>query len=264
MSVRDHTGKFRTERIDGNLATASDKRKKIEKLVYATFNAMDPTGYNTSIWKKKFSKMSDAQFSTFMKQLESDKEFIRYEYHEFTDDAPTLDNAIDASKVIGFDLFQYCYLPHITEDDSVVMRTPTKCLVGWINIKPVQQFVEKKNGSSTSVNIRDPKTGQVTSEDKNAGSSDAEASMILAFMDNDEESAIIKELHGFRSDDFVAKAEAYEMIANTGSCSLKDITTTDNTGKQTLRLVDTYLLGCMIKSDIVTDSYILPSSIGKK
>lgn len=242
----------------------AEKRKRIEKLIYAAMNELDPTGGNTAIWKEKFSKMSDTQFASFMKTLHDPKENIRLEYHEFGDDAPTLERAINASKVIGFDLFQYCYLPHITEDDEVVMRTPTKCLVGWVNLKAVQQMVEKKNGASTSVSIRDPKTGQVTSDDKNASNSDMEATMILSYLSDDKESAIIKELHGFRSDDFIAKSEAYKMIADTGSVSLEDITTHDNTGKMTLNLVNTYLIGAQIKSDLISDSYLLPSNIGRK
>ena len=244
--------------------TLKEKRKKIESLIYATFNAIDPSGSNTKIWKDKFKDMTDSQFSSFINQLKNENEFIRYEYHDFGEDAPTLEHAIDASKVIGFDLWQYCYLPHITGNNDMVMRTPTKCLVGWINLKAVQQFVEKKNGSSTSINVRDPKTGQVTSTDKNAGNSDMEACMILAMNDTDEESAIIKELHGFRSDDFIAKSEAYQSIQDKGYVSLDEITTDDNTGKMTLNLVNTYLLGCMIKSDMITDSYILPANIGKK
>lgn len=242
----------------------TEKRRRVEKEIVAAMLALDPTGSNASIWKKRFSSMSDAQFASFMKSLHSDSENIRYEYHEFGEDAPTLDNAIKASKVIGFDLFQYCYFPHITEDDDVIMRTPTKCLVGWLNLKPVQQMVEKKNGSSTSINIRDPKTGQVTSSDKNAGDSDAEANMLLSFMDTDEESAIIKELHGFRSDDFIAKSEAYKSIQDKGYVSLDEITTDDNTGKMTLNLVNAYLIGAQIKSDLVSESYLLPSTIGKK
>lgn len=244
--------------------TTQQKRKKIENLIYSAFLAQDPTGSNTGHWKERFKKMSDAQFATFMKQLESEEERIRYEYHEFGEDAPTLDNAIAASKVIGFELFQYCFLPHITGDDDVIMRTANKVLTGWINLKLVQQFVEKKNGVSTSINIRDPKTGQVTSTDKNAGNSDMEACMILAYMDGDQESAILKELHGFRSDDFIAKSEAYTSIQDKGYISLDEITTTDNTGKMTLNLVNTYLLGCMIKSDLITESYVLPSSLGKR
>lgn len=242
----------------------TEKRRKIEKLVNAAMLKLDPTGNNTAIWKDRFSKMSDQQFAAFMKSLKDPKENIRYEYHEFGEDAPTLDRAVDASKLIGFNLFQYCYFPHITEDDSAVMRTPTKCLVGWINLKALQQMVEKKNGSSTSVNIRDPKTGQVTSDDKNAANSDMEATMILSYMDTDQESAIIKELHGFRSDDFIAKAEAYKSIQDNGYVSLDEITTHDNTGKMTLNLVNTYLIGAQIKSDLVSESYLLPSSIGKK
>ncbi len=88
-----------------------------------------------------------------------------------------------------------------------------------------------------------------------------DADMILAYMDGDQESAILKELHGFRSDDFIAKSEAYTSIQDKGYVSLDEITTTDNTGKMTLNLVNTYLLGCMIKSDLITESYVLPSSV---
>ena len=241
----------------------TEKRRKIEQLVNAAMLKLDPTGGNTAIWKERFSKMSDSQFAEWIKSLRNG-ENIRYEYHEFGEDAPTLDHAINASKLIGFNLYQYCYLPHITGDNDTVMRTPTKCMVGWINLKALQQMVEKKNGSSTSINIRDPKTGQVTSDDKNAGNSDMEATMILSYMDDNKESAIIKELHGFRSDDFTAKSEAYKSIQDKGYVSLDEITTEDNTGKMTLNLVNTYLIGAQIKSDLVSDSYLLPSTIGKK
>lgn len=244
--------------------TVEEKRRKIEKLIYTSFLAMDPSGTNTGYWKSRLKNMTTAQFASFMKTISQPGERIRYEYHEFGGDAPILNNAIEASKVIGFSLYQHCYFPHITGDLDIVMRTPTKVMTGWINLKLVQQFVEKKNGVSTSINIRDPKTGQVTSTDKNAGNSDMEACMTLAYLDTNEESAILKELHGFRSDDFVAKSEAYASIQDKGYVSLDEITTNDNTGKMTLNIVNTYLLGCMIKSDLITDSYLLPSSLGKK
>ena len=41
----------------------------MEKLIYDTFSALDPTGRNTAHYKQMFSGMTDAQFDKFFKDF---------------------------------------------------------------------------------------------------------------------------------------------------------------------------------------------------
>lgn len=49
-----------------------EKRNKMEKLVYDTFNALDPTKANTKKYQEMFSSMTDIQFDKFFKELFKD------------------------------------------------------------------------------------------------------------------------------------------------------------------------------------------------
>jgi hypothetical protein len=51
------------------MAISSNKRKKMEKLIYDFFDAFDKSGTNTKKYKDLFSPMSDAQFDNYFKAL---------------------------------------------------------------------------------------------------------------------------------------------------------------------------------------------------
>ena len=116
-------------------------------------------------------------------------------------------------------------------------------------------MVHKKNGISISNTKISALTNQVVDHDKNARDSDIEASMLVA-LGADE---ILKELHGPRADDPVMKREMNQSIATKGYVSLEDLTNSP-TNKVTLNTINTFLLSMGLKSDIVTDSYILPKT----
>ena len=44
------------------------KRLEAERMIYATFDAVDKTGANSEYWKKVLSPMSDEQFYKFMQR----------------------------------------------------------------------------------------------------------------------------------------------------------------------------------------------------
>ena len=43
------------------------QREEVEILVYKVMDALDPSGTNSSHYKEKFSQMTDAQFTKFLK-----------------------------------------------------------------------------------------------------------------------------------------------------------------------------------------------------
>ena len=230
-------------------------RKEIEQLIYDVFDAIDPSGTNTQKYSSHFEGMSDTEFEKFMKSfLKNDEEQFILDIVEFEHDL-SMDKCEKAAKVLGIPLMEYVYMPWLTMDKENVVVSKEKCLVGYINVKRPQQMVHKKNGISISNTKISALTNQVVDHDKNARDSDIEASMLVA-LGADE---ILKELHGPRADDPVMKREMNQSIATKGYVSLEDLTNSP-TNKVTLNTINTFLLSMGLKSDIVTDSYILPKT----
>ena len=230
-------------------------RAYIEKLIYDTFDALDPKGINTARYKELFEAMNDAQFEKFMKDfLKNDKENFTFDLIEYENDLK-MENCEKAAKVLNIPIYEYVYMPHLTMDKSNVIVSKEKCLVGYANIKRTQQLVHKKNGISVSNEKRNFTTNQATQRDKNARDSDIEASMLVALGAD----KILQELHGPRADDQVMKQQMMQSIATKGYVQLDELENLP-TNKTTLNTVNTYLLGMMLQSDLITSSYILPKT----
>lgn len=234
-------------------------RDQIEKIIYNTFTAIDPSGTNTAKYKSLFGNMNDTKFNKFMKDfLDDPKAEFCLDIEEFNHEVK-MDYCEEAAKVLGIPLMEYVYMPHLTMDKKRVIVSKEKCLVGYINVKRTQQLLHKKNSLSLSNETRSAITGQVTStanhKDKNARDSDIEASMLVSLGAN----RILQELHGPRSDDLVMKQQMNQSIATKGYVLLDEL---DNisTNKVTLNTVNTYILSMMLKTDIVSDGYILPKT----
>lgn len=234
---------------------AVTNRAYIEKLIYDTFDQLDPSGVNTDKYRALFSPMSDAVFEKYMKNfLKDDNENFMLDIVEF-EHGLQLEYCEKAAKVIGIPLMEYVYMPHLTMDKKRVVVSKEKCLVGYINAKRTQQLVQKKNGISISDDKMNAITGQVIDKDKNARDSDIEASLLVSLGAD----KILQELHGPRADDPVMKRQMNQSIATKGYVMLDEL---DNlpTNKVTLNTINTYLLAMGLKSDLVSDTYILPKT----
>lgn len=230
-------------------------RAYIEKLIYDTFDAIDPSGVNTNKYRNIFSIMTDQEFEKYMKNfLKDDNENFILDIVEFEHDLK-MDNCEKAAKVLGIPLMEYVYMPHLTMDKKNVVVSKEKCLVGYINVKRTQQLVQKKNGLSVSNTKVSATTGQVVDKDKNARDSDIEATMLVALGADH----ILQELHGPRSDDPIMKREMNQSIATKGYVMLDELTNLP-TNKITLNTVNTYLISMGLMSDLVTPTYILPKT----
>lgn len=232
---------------------AVTNREYIEKLIYDVYDQLDPSGTNTEKMKSLFQPMSDQQFEKYMKDfLKDDNENFVLDIVEFEHDLK-MDYCEKAAKVLGIPLMEYVYMPHLTMDKSKVIVSKEKCLVTFINAKRTQQFVHKKNGISISNEKLSATTGQVVQKDKNARDSDIEASMLVSLGAD----KILQELHGPRADDSVMRREMNQSIATKGFVMLDELTNSP-VNKVTLNTVNVYLLSMGLKSDLVTDSYLLP------
>lgn len=232
---------------------AVSNRDYIEKLIYDTFDALDPSGVNTNKYKTMFSEMDDKKFEKFMKDfLANDKENFMLDIVEFEHDV-RFKYCENAAKVLGIPLMEYVYMPHLTMDKKRVIVTKEKCLVTYIPVKRPQQLLHKKNGLSISDEKVSALTNQVVNKDKNARISDIEGSLLVSLGAEN----ILKEFYGPRSDDSVMKREMGKQISTKGYVLLEDLDS-NPTNKVTLNTINTYLLSMGLKSDLVSSTYILP------
>lgn len=230
-------------------------RQYIEKLIYDTFDALDPSGTNSNKYKLLFSTMSDIEFEKYMKNfLKDDNEQFTLDIVEYEHDLK-MEYCENAAKVLGIPLMEYVYMPHLTMDKKHVVVSKEKCLVSYINVKRTQQLLHKKNGISIANEKRSATTGQVVNKDKNARNSDIEASMLVSLGAD----KILQELHGPRADDPIMKQQMNQSIATKGYVMLEELENLP-TNKVTLNTVNTYLLSMGLISDLVTPTYILPKT----
>ena len=223
------------------------KRQKMEKVIYDTFGALDKTKANTNKYKAIFANMTDNQFDKFFKELfANESAYLILDICDYERDL-RIDDIEDAAKVLNIPLFEKVAFPHYTMDKEHVVVSKEPVPVGYCHVKRTQQTLAKKNGLSTTADIRSSITGQVSGADKNGRESDLENSMLISLGMND----LLKELNGPRADDPVMKQQMYTEINNKGYVSLADLDS-DPANKTTLNTVNVFLLGMGLNSDLVT------------
>lgn len=230
-------------------------RKKIEQLIFDTYDALDPTGVNSNKFKMLFLSMNDQQFAQYMKKfLNDDNENFMLDIVDFERDVK-MEHCEAAAKVLNIPLMEYVMFPHLNKNKNNPIVSKERCLVGYLNIKRTQQMLHKKNSLSISNTKKSSTTGQVVNKDKNARDSDIEASMLVALGAD----KILQELHGPRADDPVMKTQMNKSIAQKGYVILDELENLP-TNKVALNTANTYLLGMGLKSDLISSTYILPKT----
>jgi hypothetical protein len=89
-----------------------EKRKRIEALILDVMAKLDKTGENAVQYKKQMAAMSDVQFETWMKKLDTHEDEHFYLAVLPYKNEPTLDQVEAAAKVTGTQLHQYVYFRH--------------------------------------------------------------------------------------------------------------------------------------------------------
>lgn len=236
-----------------------NKRKKIEKLVYDVFSALDPTGANTERYQDMFGKMKDVEFDKFIKELLSNEDnYLILDIADYERDM-RMENVEAAAKVLDIPLYEYIVMPHVNGDkeNPVVSKFPVPVM--YLHMKRMQQMVNKKNSTSIESSKRNMLTGQVTGEDKNSRSSDMENLNLVAInADN-----TLKELLGPRADDNVMKNEMLQQIALTGNVTLSNMTN-DLENKTALNTLNVFFTGMGFRTDLITRDGSFPGMNKKK
>ena len=229
----------------------TEQRKKAEELIYKVMDKLDKTKANSDYYKKLFASMSDKEFESYMK-----RDFpFRFHMRPFEIE-PTMAEINDACEVLKVPLLEKVSLPYLYTDSNGRAVNSKECLVGYVPLKKMKQFITKKNAMSTDISERDMKTGLLVSFDKNGITSDREMEALAVMgLDN-----TIKELSRPRADAMNAKSIMYSNINSTGNVSLSDVPVDvdDSLGKN---LMNVYLVGSLVNSNLVNQDYYLPYTL---
>ena len=227
-------------------------RKEVEAIIYQFFDILDKTKTNSEHYKKKFAKMDNKQFMKFI----SLKFPYRFHQKPFVIE-PTMTDIREACDFIGVPLMETVYFPYLYKNaDGLPVESEREQYVVYLPLKKMQQFLTHKNSMSTEIDLRDMKTGLLTSSDKNGKTSDRELeSLIVLGLDN-----CTEEFSKFKADAMQAKNKAYNTINTIGKVSLQDVRT-DEDDSLSRNLLNTYLLGAHIKSNIISNDYLLPYTL---
>ena len=232
------------------------KRKEMEDLIYGFFDLFDPTGRNTEYYKNKFKNMSDGDFDNYFKLLfEQDDPYLTATMVDY-ENPVKIENIEKAAKFLDVPLFEKVVLPYASQDPNNPIITKHECLVGYLNIKRLQQINFKKLGLSTDISERNMITGQVSGHDKNSRNSDQETIALLTVGAN----VALKELMSMRADDMVMKSEMNKAIARDGYVAMSDLTD-KLSNKTTLNSAAVFFIGAGLMTDLVMNDYFLPKTL---
>lgn len=232
------------------------KRKEMEDLIYGFFDLFDPSGRNTEYYRNKFKSMSDAEFDQYFKLLfEQDDPYLTATMVDY-ENPLKIENIEKAAKFLDVPLFEKVVLPYASQDPNNPIITKHECLVGYLNIKRLQQLNFKKIGLSTDISERNMITGQVTGHDKNSRNSDQETIALLTVGAN----VSLKELMSMRADDKVMKAEMNKKIARDGYVAMNELTD-KLSNKTTLNSAAVFFIGAGLMTDLVMNDYFLPKTL---
>ena len=229
------------------------QRLEAERLIYKVFDILDPSGENTDFWKEKFANMSDNKFKDY---ISNDFPFY-FQTKAFKE--PSIDQIAKALDAIEVPLLESIYMPYKYKDSNGRPMKTQPCLVVYLPIKRMKQLLTKKNGMSISTKTRDMRTGLLTGYDKNGMSSDREMeAMMVAGLDD-----TMKEFSTYKADSMDAKNAMYNTISAKGSVSFKDVPV-DNDDSLSRNLINAYLLGSLIQTNIINEDYYLPITLKNK
>lgn len=237
------------------MKSIKEKRKYFMDYVTKMYDILDPSGTNTKMFKEKYEKMSDDEFSKSVESfLNNDKiKGFYLEVVEFERDL-SLENIFKCADALNIPLFERVATPHINGDPDNAIVTPEPVPTGYIHAKRMQQTLLKKNSGSIRIEQRSAKTGQVIGKDKNATNSNVETySMVATNSIN-----ALKEIMGPRADNMVAKNQMYNAINRDGFVSLNELSNKQE-DKIALNSLDVYFTMQGFRTNLVFPNDVIPS-----
>ncbi len=241
------------------MKSIAERKKAFMNHLIKIMDLLDPTGDNSKIYEEKFNKMNDKEFDSWANSFfNNEKANLYLELVEFERDLK-LENIEKCAEYMHVPLFERVAMPYLTGDPDNVVVTPEPVPVGYIHEKRMQQTLLKKNSGSIDIRKRNPKTGQVINEDKNARNSDVETYSLIALGANE----ALREFMGPRADDMKSKNQMYNNISRDGYVELNELENNPE-NKVALNTLDVYFLMQGITTNLIYPLDVLLSPKSEK
>jgi hypothetical protein len=191
------------------------KRKKATTRILSLMKDLDPSGENAKFYKRALAKMSDAQFTQYMKDLRDHKAslFIML---------PNMKNSVDMNYVgniyakYGINLRERIWL---TDNEGNEYLSPKAYPVLNLPVRRVSQFLKHKISLPESDTEISSTTGQVTGKDASSRMTGVETKLLMSKgLD-----AAALELVSIRGGDTEGYFQMRTQIINDGMVSLEDV-----------------------------------------
>jgi hypothetical protein len=232
----------------------NQKRQQAEELIYKIYDTVDPTKTNSDYYRKIFATMTDKDFEEFCKRR------LPFRFHNSVFKVePKMYDIIDAFKVLDKPLLEKVKLPYVYKNAKGEPVETQECMVIYIHLKRMKQMLTKKNNTAMNIEKRDMKTGRLIGSDKGGQETDKEFES-LATMGLD---WTMDEFARPKADAMAATTQMSNAILANGFVSDKDlqVPSDDSLGKN---MLNTYLLGAHIASNLVDIDYMTPYTARNK
>jgi hypothetical protein len=241
------------------MANFKTARMNFENKIYDLMKELDPSNYNTNVYKEYFATLSDEQFKTFVYNLYMKEDFNLFIEIGLLDKkgSPSLKKIKTIAEKRKIDLVEYVEFPFKRPDhpeDPPI--SATKIPVIYTVVRQLQQLLDKKNSMSSNTDSTNALTGQVTGSSKVATVGNMQTISLIT----SNQLKIVKEMHGPRSDDFESKLKMIDKIESEGDYDIDDITVRPE-DKQALETMRVMLVGAGFRVSYGKHeklSYILP------
>lgn len=215
-----------------------ERKQRVIDYICNALDLLEGGNVNSSRYRKEWETMSDAEFLKMMERLRDNEndQLVYLEVIEFERDIK-LENIEKCAQFMGVPLYEYVAIPDVTGDPNNVVVTPEPVPVGYAHYKRMQQTVLKKNSASIRVDTKNPKTGQLVSDEKTVRNTDVETYAMMSLGATEG----LKEFMGPRADDPVMENEMYTAISDNGYVRLQDLTS-DPKNKVAINTLNMYFL----------------------
>lgn len=218
-------------------------RKAAQQLVIDFVRKIDPSGYNSSLYEKKFKDMSDDDFDKMIEGIEAGNVNLVFVAPNFGDVDVSVERNLDLDKELGFNFFEHINMP--AQGDVPAYTTPIPYLVLRLPVRRQAQLLEKKISIPDSVAVTDDLTGQVTGDSKGSKISYPEVQILAsAGLDN-----VLMELMKVRGGDDGAYNAMSTLIMRSGAADFGTIERF-STGVQAKDALSVLLRGMMLNNTL--------------
>lgn len=218
-------------------------RKAATEFIINTMNEFAPGNVNVEIYKEKLGSLSDEEFDSLMKDLESGKTVLPYISPNLGKPTVTIDNLLKLGDKIGHEFFQHLMLTD--SETGVRYRTNHKYMVMDLPVRRQRERIQKKMSLPVDNTIVDDLTGQPINASKGSSLSFPELQVLYALgLTN-----VPEELLRARGGDAKVFNQMNKDIIENGESSLTDLAKMGTTVKSTETL-SILLKGMMLDNNL--------------